>query len=71
MSGLVPGFMVPIDDDIRKQFGDELVGVQQCWDIPWCCIGNFSVVQYPSERLRCSSFSLVMRDFSNFIEDRS
>lgn len=45
LSGLVSGFMVAIDDDIRKQFWDELVGVQQCWDIPWCCIGNFSVVQ--------------------------
>ena len=30
LSGLVPEFMVPIDDDIRKQFWDELVGVQQC-----------------------------------------
>lgn len=27
LSGLVSGFMVAIDDDIRKQFWDELVGV--------------------------------------------
>ena len=47
------------------------VEVRQHWDIPWCCIGDFNVIRFPSERLGCISFRSAMLDFSQFIEDLS
>lgn len=50
---------------------DELVEIRHHWDIPWCCIGDFDVIRFPSERLGCTSFLSAMLDFSQFIEDLS
>ena len=50
---------------------DELVEIRHHWDIPWCCIGDFDVIRFPSERLGCTGFLSAMLDFSQFIEDLS
>ena len=37
----------------------------------WYLVGDFNIIKYPSERLGCESFSLVMFAFSDFIESNS
>ncbi|KAK4581675.1 hypothetical protein RGQ29_025026 [Quercus rubra] len=48
---------------------DELVGVQQYWNVPWCCIGDFNIVRFPSERLGNSRLTPAMELFLEFVED--
>ena len=48
---------------------DELVGIQQNWNIPQCCIGDFNIVCFPSERRVGSRLTLAMEKFSEFIKD--
>ena len=46
-----------------------MVGVQQYWNVPWCCIGDFNIVRFPSERLGNSHLTSAMELFSEFVED--
>ena len=39
----------PNDNNLRGDLWDELVGIQQYWNVPWCCFGDFSIVRFPSE----------------------
>ena len=48
---------------------DELVGVQQYWNVLWCCIGDFKIVRFLSERLGNSRLTPAMELFSEFVED--
>ena len=48
---------------------DELVGVQHYWNVPWCCIGDFTIVRFLSERLGYSRLTPAMELFSEFIGD--
>ncbi|XP_030929714.1 uncharacterized protein LOC115955640 [Quercus lobata] len=48
---------------------DELVGIQQYWNIHWCCFGDFNIVRFPSERRGASRLTPAMEKFSEFIED--
>ena len=48
---------------------DELVGVQQYWNVPWCCIGDFNIVRFLSERLGNACLTSAMELLSEFIED--
>ena len=37
--------------------------------VGWCCIGDFNIVRFPSERLGNSRLTLAMELFSEFVED--
>ena len=50
---------------------DDLVGIQQLWEVPWCYIGDFNIVCFPSERLGGSRLTSAMENFSKFIEELS
>ena len=63
------GVYGPNDNSVRGQMWDELVGIQQYWDIPWFCIGDFNIVRFLSERRGGSHLTLAMEKFSEIIED--
>ena len=45
------GFYGPNDNNVRRRIWDELIGIQQYWDVLWCYIGDFNIVHFPSEWL--------------------
>ena len=47
------------------------MGIQQLWEVPWCYIGDFNIVRFPSKRLGGSRLTSAMEDFSEFIEELS
>ena len=47
------------------------MGIQQPWEVPWCYIGDFNIVCFPSERLGGSQLTPAMETFSEFIEELS
>ena len=55
-------------DGLRSVLWGELVDVRQHWNVPWCAIGDFNVVRFPSKRLGCMSFSPAMMEFSDWID---
>ena len=59
----------PNDNNLRGDLWDELVGIQQYWNVPWCCFGDFNIVRFSSERRGASRLTLAMEKFSEFIED--
>ena len=63
------GVYGPIDNSARGLMWDELVGVQEYWNVPWCCIRDFNIVRFPSERLGNSRLTPAMELFSEFVED--
>ena len=63
------GVFGPIDNNARGLMWDKLVGVQKYWNVPWCCIGDFNIVRFPSERLGNSHLTPAMELFLKFIED--
>ena len=48
---------------------DELIGIQQLWEVPWCYIGDLNIVRFPSERLGGSRLTTAMENFFEFIEE--
>ena len=50
---------------------DELIGIQQLWEVPWCYIGDFNIVRFPSEQIGRSRLTPTMENFSEFIEELS
>ena len=34
------GVYGPNDNNLRGDLWDELVGIQQFWNVPWCCFGD-------------------------------
>ena len=63
------GVYGPNHNNLRGQMWDELIGIQQYWDVPWCYIGDFNIVRFPSERLGGSRLTLAMENFFEFIEE--
>ena len=57
------------DNNLRGQMWDELIGIQQLWAVPWCYIGDFNIVRFPSELLGGSRLTTAMKNFSEFIEE--
>jgi hypothetical protein len=76
--GLVDGFnrvcsgvYGPHYEESRQQFWEELSFIRQRWVVPWCVVGDFNVVRYPSERLGCTRFSPGMYAFSDWIDSHN
>ncbi|XP_075655074.1 uncharacterized protein LOC142625274 [Castanea sativa] len=65
------GVYGPNDNNVRGQMWDELIGIQQLWEVSWCYIGDFNIVRFPSERLGGSRLTPAMENFSEFIEELS
>ena len=65
------GVYGPNDNNLRGQMWDELIGIQQLWEVPWCYIGDFNIVRFPSERLGGLRLTSAMENFSEFIEELS
>ena len=63
------GVYVPNDNNMRGQTWDELIGIQQYWDVPWCHVRDFDIVHFPSECLGGSCLAPAMKIFSEFIEE--
>ena len=42
---------------------DELIEIQQLWEVPWCYIGDFNIVRFPSERLGDHALPRLWRIF--------
>ncbi|XP_059446549.1 uncharacterized protein LOC132178109 [Corylus avellana] len=61
------GVYGPNDAGIRSTFWDELGGVMNVWDRPWCVGGDFNVVRNPGERLRATRQTQAMTAFADFI----
>ena len=61
----------PNDNNLRGQFSDELIGIQQLWKVPRCYIGDFNIVRFPSKGLGGSRLTPAMENFSEFIEKLS
>ena len=59
------------DNNLRGQMWDELFGIQHLWEVPWCYIGDFNIVRFPSERLGGSHLTPAMEMFFEFIEELS
>lgn len=47
--------------------GEELVGLISWGDVHWCVGEDFNVIRFLSENLMDSSFTLEMREFSEYI----
>ena len=61
----------PNDNNLRGQIWDELMGIQQFWEVPWCYIKDFNIVRFLNEWLGGSRLTLAMENFSEFIEELS
>ena len=59
------------DNNLRGQMWDELIGIQQLWEVPWCYIGDFNIIRFPNEWLGGSRLTSAMENFSEFIEELS
>ena len=57
------------DNSMRGHMLDELVGIQQYWNVPWCCIGDFNIVRFASEQRGGSWLTPAMEKFSEFIDN--
>uniref|UniRef100_A0A2N9GDY5 Endonuclease/exonuclease/phosphatase domain-containing protein n=1 Tax=Fagus sylvatica TaxID=28930 RepID=A0A2N9GDY5_FAGSY len=63
------GLYDPTCDIARQDLWVELRDIRLRWALPWCIFGDFNVIRFPSERLRCRRLTPPMIEFSDFIED--
>ncbi|KAL6331982.1 hypothetical protein AAG906_020335 [Vitis piasezkii] len=53
----------------RKEFLSELGAIKGLWNEPWCVVGDFNMIRFPSERSRGGRLSPSMRRFTEVIEE--
>ena len=53
----------------REDFLSELGAIRGLWNEPWCVVGDFNMIRFPSERSRGGRLSLTMWRFSEVIEE--
>ncbi|KAG6650389.1 hypothetical protein CIPAW_06G040000 [Carya illinoinensis] len=51
-------------DTYRRLVWEELAGIHNWWEIPWCIGVDFNVVRFPSEVSGCRRLRLAMEEFS-------
>ena len=59
------------DNNLRGQLWDELIEIQQLWEVPWCYIEDFNIARFPSEQLRGPRLTPTLENFSEFIKELS
>ena len=59
------------DNNLRGQLWDELIEIQQLWEVPWCYIEDFNIVRFPSKRLGGTRSTPTLENFSEFIKELS
>lgn len=57
----------PNDNSRRRQMWDELTSIWRYWNVPWCCMGHFNIVHFPSERMGSSSVTPAMKNFLSLL----
>uniref|UniRef100_A0A2N9IN68 Endonuclease/exonuclease/phosphatase domain-containing protein n=1 Tax=Fagus sylvatica TaxID=28930 RepID=A0A2N9IN68_FAGSY len=53
-------------DEVRNDLWDEVKGIRQQWNHPWCVFGDFNVVRFPSERI---DRVLILADWEEHYSD--
>ncbi|XP_059454993.1 uncharacterized protein LOC132185205 [Corylus avellana] len=48
---------------------EELAGLVNMWEVPWCFSGDFNIVRFLSERSSVPYYTTGMMDFSDFISE--
>jgi hypothetical protein len=64
------GVYGPNRDNDRLMLWEELSGLMDRWEVPWCIGGDFNAIRFPSERLGSVRYVASMEAFSQFIFDK-
>jgi exonuclease III len=64
------GVYGPNRDNDRLMLWEELSGLMDRWEMPWCIGGDFNAIRFPSERLGSVRYAASMEAFSQFIFDK-
>ena len=65
------GVYGPHTEESRQQCWEQLSSFRQRWSAPWCIVGDFNAVHFPSERLGCTRFRPGMYSFSDWIDSHN
>jgi hypothetical protein len=61
------GVYGPNSNSVRRLLGDELTGMLNWWNFPWCIGGDFNVTQFSSERSGEPRLCPAMAELSDFM----
>jgi hypothetical protein len=63
------GVYGPSCNNSRRFLWEELAGLMNLWDLPWCIGGVFNVTLFHSERSRGARLRRAVTDFVDFVAD--